>query len=71
MKWTLRLYGVLFKVLVDKGEGKGIGWGIEMVGTVSKTGPRAKWNTEQTAKREELIFTKVIGIQIVSKYISS
>lgn len=50
----------LLKVLVDKGEGKGIGWGIEMVGTVSKTGPRAKWNTEQTAKREELIFTKVI-----------
>ena len=48
---------------MEKGEGKGVGWGMELVGGVPGKGvARGRWNTEQGRRREEELFTKVIGI---------
>ena len=49
---------------MDKGEGKGIGWGMELLpgtGPTRASGQRGKWNTEPAARREEDVFARVIG----------
>jgi len=50
----------LLKVLVEKGEGKGIGWGIEVVPGARGGTQRGKWGTDPSNTREEEVFAKVL-----------
>ena len=49
------------KVLVEKGEGKGIGWGIEVAPGARGGTQRGKWGTDPSNTREEEVFAKVLG----------
>ena len=53
------------KVLVEKGDGRGVGCGLEVVGGSLAKGPvnRARWHpaTADNPRREENVYAKVIG----------